>query len=45
MWGNAVNRIGGTKEDAKSWSRSYNKNDTNADWRAILNGWLHHEII
>ena len=43
MWGNAVNRIGGTREDAQSWSRSYNKNDSDADWRAILSGWLHHE--
>ncbi|WP_245549997.1 RHS repeat domain-containing protein [Haliscomenobacter hydrossis] len=39
LWGNAVNRLGGSKENANNWARSFNKGDSAADLKAISNGW------
>jgi hypothetical protein len=43
LWGNAVNRLGGTSSDADKWARSYNRKDSFADLKAISNGWFYHE--
>ena len=41
LWGNAVNRLGGSSVDAKSWSLWNDPNDSQADQRAIQNGWFY----
>ena len=43
LWGNAVNRIGGSSNDARSWSLWNDANDTPADQRAIQTGWFFQE--
>ena len=41
LWGNAVNRLGGSSMDAKDWSLWNDPNDSPADQRAIQNGWFY----
>jgi hypothetical protein len=42
LWGNAVNRLGGSYKDADRWAKSYNKGDSFADLDAISNGWFYY---
>lgn len=43
LWGNAVNRLGGTQTDALNWARKFNFKDSQADLNAIQNGWFYEE--
>ena len=39
LWGNAMNRMGYSLKDTLRYAKMYNSDDTNADTRAITNGW------
>jgi hypothetical protein len=43
LWGNSVNRMGGSLTEAEVLSRTYNINDTKSDQWAIVKGWSHNE--
>jgi len=43
LWGNAINRTGGSYVLAKKWSTIFNSKDSDADQRAIQMGWWFQE--
>ncbi|GHE72294.1 RHS repeat-associated core domain-containing protein [Roseivirga thermotolerans] len=41
LWGNAVQRLGGTQKNAINWSKTYNPGDSGADQYAIQEGYFY----